>query len=212
MKLIQKFLTGPIATVAMIALCQQMTHTSGYAAGGNGGGGGSKSTAPKVVTPIDDKGGTVVKGGGGNGGGGNGGGSKGGGGGGKKSTTPAPAPTPEAAPATTPIMAATLTYAAVGPINDVLPVCTGSYQIDPYYPTLLDLTVNVHVSSLNVADGTVLYIDVVGTAPLYPYTSNAIIIAGGSGSCSEKLFIIPGDSVAGVLIKDSLGNVIFAGN
>ena len=146
-----------------------------------------------------------------NSGGGSGGGKNGG-----SSTpapTPAPTPTPTPTPAPTPVTTATLTFSAAGLVNGVLPVCTGDYRIDPYYPTLLDMTLNVSVSSLNVPDGTLVYINVVGAGgTLYPYTSNAIIVVGGAGVCSEKVFVTLGASVAGVIVSDSLGNAIFAGN
>ena len=106
-----------------------------------------------------------------------------------------------------------ITFAASGLVNGVLPVCTGNFVIDPYYPALLDMTVNVDVSSMNVPDGTVLYISVVGTGgTLYPYTSNAITIIGGSGICTEKVFVTLGAGLAGVVISDSFGNPVFAGN
>jgi hypothetical protein len=92
-------------------------------------------------------------------------------------------------------------------------VCAGDFQIDPYYPTLLDMTVNVHVSSMNVPDGTVLYINVVGTGgTLYPYTSNAILVTAGAGSCSEKVFVTLGAGLAGVVVTDASGAIVFAGN
>lgn len=133
------------------------------------------------------------------------------GGGGKNggSTAPAPAPTPAPAPA---ISAGPITFTPAGPVNGVLPVCTGDFRIDPYYPTLLDMTLNVSVSSLNVPDGTVLYVNVVGTGgTLYPYTSNAIVITGGAGVCSEKVFVTLGAGLAGVVITDAAGTPIFAG-
>ena len=79
----------------------------------------------------------------------------GGGGGGGRSTTPTPP-----APA---LSAGPITFSAAGQVNGSTPVCTGDYRIGAYYPTLLDMTVNVYVSSLNVPDGTVLYVNSVGT-------------------------------------------------
>lgn len=138
--------------------------------------------------------------------------SGGGGGGGKKggSTTPAPAPAP--APNPQPLVVAPLTFTASVSVNYVVPVCTGSYRIDPYYPTLSLFTVDVQTSSVNVADGSLLYITVEGLGgTLYPFTSNAILIAGGSGSCSFSEYITPGTTIQTVTISDSLGNVIFVG-
>jgi hypothetical protein len=141
------------------------------------------------------------------------GGSGGGGTGGGKSTTPAPAPTPTPVPTQPALAAGTITFTASGPVNGVLPVCTGDFNILPYYPTLLDMTVNVSVSSMNVPDGTVLYVNLAGAnGTLYPYSSNMIVITGGSGSCSEKAFVTLGGGLAGVIITDASGNPVFAGN
>lgn len=136
------------------------------------------------------------------------------GGGGKKSTpAPTPTPAPAPAPAPTPITAGPITFAAAGLVNGVLPVCTGDFVVDPYYPTLLDMTLNVKVSSLNVPDGTILYINVVGVGgTLYPYTSNMVTILGGTGACTERVFVTLGASLAGVVITDANGGALFAGN
>ena len=133
--------------------------------------------------------------------------------GGGSSATPAPTPAPAPAPTLPPIAVGPITFTPSGPVNGSTPACSGGYQIDPYYPTLLDMVVNVNVSSMNVSDGTVLYINVVGTGgTLYPWTSNAIVITGGTGTCSEHIFVTLGGSLAGVIITDSLGSPIFAGN
>jgi hypothetical protein len=142
-------------------------------------------------------------------------GGSGGGGGGGKSSTPVPTPTPAPAPAPAPaISSGPITFTASGLVNGVVPVCTGDFNISPYYPTLLDMTVNVNVSSLNVPDGTVLYVNLVGSAggTLYPYGSNTIIVTGGSGVCSEKAFVTLGGGLAGVIITDASGAPVFAGN
>ena len=141
--------------------------------------------------------------------------SAGGGGGGSKSTTPVPAPTPvpTPAPVAPALSAGPLTFSASGLVNGVVPVCTGDFRVGAYYPTLLDMTVNVNVSSLNVPDGSVLYVNVVGVGgTLYPYTSNAIVVTGGAGICSEKVFVTLGASLSGVIITDASGAIIFAGN
>ena len=124
------------------------------------------------------------------------------------STTPTPTPAPVPAIAVGPI-----TFAPSAPVGGVVPNCSGDFRIDPYYPTLLDMTVNISVSSLNVPDGTLLYVNVVGTGgTLYPYTSNAIVIAGGAGLCSEKVFVTLGAGLAGVVITDDTGAVVFTSN
>ena len=169
-------------------------------------GGSSSSSTTTVVTPIADKGGLVKSGGGGTTAGG-----------GKSSTpSPTPSPSPAPAPAPSPVLPAptpltTVNYIAAGPINGVDPICTGSYQIDQYYPTLMDMTVNVQVSSMNIPDGTVLYVHVVGSGTLYPYLGTSFTVTGGSGSCMEKLFSFPGDTLVGVVITDASGTAIFAG-
>ena len=127
----------------------------------------------------------------------------GGGGGGGKSTTPAPAPAPA-------LSAGPITFLSSGSVSGT---CTGDYRIGAYYPTLLDMSINVSVSSLNVPDGTLLYVRAIGTAgTMYPYTSNVITVSGGAGICTEKLFVGVGVGLAGVTITDASGNILFAGN
>jgi hypothetical protein len=129
-----------------------------------------------------------------------------GGGGGGKSTTTTPTPPPPA------LASGPITFAASGPVNGTTPVCTGDYSIQAYYPTLLDMSVNVSVSSLNVPDGTVLYVNTVNTGYSYPYSLNSFVITGGTGLCTEKLFVGVGVGLAGVTITDASGTIIFAGN
>ena len=135
-------------------------------------------------------------------------------GGGGKSSAPTPAPTPAPAPAPTPVLSSgPVTFTPAGPVNGGTPVCTGDYRIGAYYPTLLDMTVNVSVSSLNVPDGTVLYVRAIGTVgTFYPYTSNSMVVTAGSALCSEKIFVGVGVGLAGVTITDASGAIIFAGN
>jgi hypothetical protein len=128
----------------------------------------------------------------------------GGGGGGGKSTTPTPPPPV--------LMSGPITFTAAGPVNGSTPVCTGDYRIQAYYPTLLDMSVNVSVSALDVPDGTVLYVNTVNTGYSYPYSANTIVITGGAGICTEKLFVGVGVGLAGVTITDASGNILFAGN
>jgi hypothetical protein len=154
--------------------------------------GGKSTTTPDTSTSVSSK---PAAGGGGSGGGSGGGG---------KSTTPAPAPKP----APTPISSASLTFSASSSGS-----CTGDYSILPYYPTLLDLVVNVNVSSLNVPDGTVLYVNAVGAGgAVYPYMTAPMTVTAGACSSSQHYFIYPGTGVAGVTISDASGNILFAGN
>jgi len=144
----------------------------------------------------------------------NSGGTNSGGGGKSSSTTTTTTTTTTPAPAVTqPIISAPLNFTAAAQVNGVIPQCSGSYHIDPYYPTLSLLTVNVQTSSVNVPDGTMLYVTVNGTGgTLYPFTSNAIVIAGQSGSCSHSEYITPGTTITSVVISDASGAVISAGN
>ncbi|MEO8616768.1 MAG: hypothetical protein ABI600_16620 [Luteolibacter sp.] len=135
----------------------------------------------------------------------------GGGGGGGKSSTPVVAPTP--APAPQAIVTATLNFTAAAQVNGVIPTCTGSYHIDPYYPTLSLMTVDVRTDSVNVPDGTQLYVTVNGTGgTLYPFTSNVILITAQSGTCSHSVYVTPGTTITSVVISDAFGTVISAGN
>jgi hypothetical protein len=69
------------------------------------------------------------------------------------------------------------------------------------------------VDTLNVPDNSYLTVEVVtagGTA--YPFTSNVIAVVGQAGTVSYSIYVTPGTSVAGVVVKDSAGNIDFAGN
>ena len=179
-----KLKSNLLALLAVTVACGFITQQSANA------GGGKSSTTPDTSTAPSNK-------------------PAAGGGGGGRSTTPTPTPTPTPAPV---LSSGPITFAAAGPVYGTTPVCIGDYRIGAYYPTLLDMTVNVSVSSLNVPDGTVLYVNVVGTGLLYPYTSNAIVIIGGAGVCSEKLFVGLNVGLAGVTISDASGAILFAGN
>lgn len=133
--------------------------------------------------------------------GGTGGGS-GGGGGNKPVTKPAPQP----------ILVAPLTFVCAPDASGNMPVCTGSYQIDPYYPTLSLMTVNVHVSSVNVPDGTALYVTVNLVGYGYPASSNIIVTTAQSGSVTLLGYIAPGSVVQSVVVTYVDGNVVAVGN
>ena len=177
-----KLKSNLLALLAVTVACGFVAHQSASAAG-------KTSTTPDTSTSASKK---PVAGGGGGGGG--------------KSTTTIPTPPPPA------LASGPITFAASGPINGTTPVCTGDYRIQAYYPTLLDMSVNVSVSSLNVPDGTVLYVNTVNTGYSYPYTINSFVITGGAGICTEKLFVGVGVGLAGVTITDASGTIIFAGN
>jgi hypothetical protein len=116
------------------------------------------------------------------------------------------------APPPAPFVAVPLTFTPVAQINKVDPVCTGDYHIDPYYPTLSLMTVNVETSSVNAPDGTNLYVSVTGTGgTLYPFTSNVISVTGGVGLVSYNVYVTPGTVITGVAISDVSGHVIATG-
>ncbi|MFO1459216.1 MAG: hypothetical protein U1G08_07375 [Verrucomicrobiota bacterium] len=144
----------------------------------------------------------------------------GGGGGGKKSVsvtptptpTPTPAPAPAPAPAPQPIVVAPLTFTANTTLNGIAPYCTGSYRVDPYYPTLSLMTVSVSVGLAAVPDGTVLLVNVNGTGgTMYPFTSNQIFVTAQSGTCSYSEYLTPGTTILSVVITDLAGNVLLTG-
>lgn len=136
-------------------------------------------------------------------------------GGGKKSVISTPTRAPVVlppAPPPAPFVAVPLTFTSVAAVNGTNPVCTGDYHIDPYYPTLSLMTVNVETTSVNAPDGSTLHVSVTGTGgTLYPFTSNVIYIAGQTGLCSYSVYVTPGTVITGVQISDSTGRVIAAG-
>ena len=137
----------------------------------------------------------------------------GGTGGGKKSVSVTPTPAPAPAPAPQPIVVAPLTFTANATLNGIAPYCTGSYRVDPYYPTLSLMTVSVNVSLAAVPDGTVLLVNVNGTGgTLYPFTSNQILVTAQSGTCNYSEYLTPGTTIQSVVITDLAGNVLLTGN
>ncbi len=142
--------------------------------------------------------------GGAGGGGGTSTGGGGGGGGGNKPTAPKPAPAP--------ILSAALTFTAPVTVNGVVPQATGSYRIDPYYPTLSLMTLNVSGSSINDPDGSLFYVNVTTTNSYYGVGAAAFTITAGAGSATVAAYVVPGTTVTSVTVTDSLGNVILTGN
>jgi hypothetical protein len=129
-------------------------------------------------------------------GGGGSGGKKGGGG----STT------------TQPIVTGTLAFAAQTSSFGASAHCAGSYRIDPYYPTLSLMTVNLQVDSVQVEDGTPLYVyvnTVGGTS--YPFTSNAFVVIGQSGAYAMSIYVAPGSTMSSVMVTDAAGTILFVG-
>jgi hypothetical protein len=116
------------------------------------------------------------------------------------------------APAPTPIVSSNLTFSASGPINGVTPVGAGSYRIDPYYPTLSLMTVQVQASSVDFVDGSFLYVSVLTSNNLYGNSGGSISLLGGAGACTISAYVSPGTTILGVVISDVFGNPILVGN
>lgn len=130
-----------------------------------------------------------------------GGGSRGGGGGGGGGNS-------HSSTATVP--ATSLVFSAASIYNGVAPQCAGTYSISPYYPTLSLITLNIKVSSLNIPDGTTLYVTANG--PSGPVVSGALIITAQTGTYSITTFCAPIPSLQSVTITDLSGAVIFTGH
>lgn len=127
-----------------------------------------------------------------------------GGGGGKSSTTVVTLPPIPSTPVQ-PIVTATLTFSSGIALAAGAPSATGSYRVDPYYPTLSLLTVTVDCSA-GVPNNTPLYLNVTGAGgTLYPFTSNVMNMVGGHGTCTYSVYVTPGTTLTGVVISDAAG-------
>ena len=135
---------------------------------------------------------------GGTGGGAGGGG--GGGGGSKTKVTTVPAPG---------AVVHTLVFAPAVSLYGVIPQCTGTIAVDPYYPSLSRFTLNLSASSLDLPPFTPLNVTVNGTG-LYGGTFGWSF-TGPSNVGSWTTFCVPGVVVTGVVVTDVAGNVIFSG-
>ena len=134
----------------------------------------------------------------------------GGGGGGKKSSTTVTLPSVPTTPVQ-PLVTATLTMTG-SDYNGSTPQCTGSYHIDPYYPTLSLITIDLSASSVSTPDGSPLFVNVTTTGgTTYPYLGTSFNINGGSGSTSAMIYCTPGTVIASVDVVDLLGNIVFTG-
>ena len=140
--------------------------------------------------------------------GGSGGG--GGGGGGKSSTTTTTTTTTTTNPQ--PLVTATLTFTSSASIDGVVPQASGSYRIDPYYPTLSLITVNVSCNSINEADGLPCYVIINTTGGTqYLFTANSFYLLGGAGTVSVQAYCTPGTVITSVDVVDMLGTVLSSG-
>lgn len=140
------------------------------------------------------------------GGAGGGGGTATGGGGKPGTVTPAPKPAPA------PILTAPLTFTAAVTMGGVVPQATGSYRIDPYYPTLSLMTVNVSANSIYEPDGSLFYVTVTTANSYYGIGASTFAITAGAGSATAVGYVLPGATVTSVTVTDSLGNVILIGH
>ncbi len=132
-------------------------------------------------------------------------------GGGKKSTTPTTTLPPIPSTPVQPLVTGTLTMTG-GAYNGSTPACTGTYHIDPYYPTLSLITVDLSASGVSTPDGSPLFITVSGTGTLYPFAGGSLLVNGGSGAGNAQIYCTPGTVITNVTVTDLLGNIVFAGN
>ena len=130
-------------------------------------------------------------------------------GGGKKTTTVTTLPPIPTTPIQ-PLVTGTLTMTG-GVYNGSTPSCTGTYRIDPYYPTLSLITVDLSASGVSGADGSPLYITVNGTGTLYPFLGGSMVVASGSCLGTSQIYCTPGTVITSVTVTDLLGNVVFSG-
>lgn len=134
----------------------------------------------------------------------------GGGGGGKKSTTPVVLPPIPSTPVQ-PLVTGTLTFTASS-YNGTTPNCGGTYRIDPYYPTLSLITVDVSVNSLSTSDGSPLFIVVNGAGgTFYPFLGGSMTVTGGSATGTSQIYCTPGSTITSVSIVDLNGVVVATG-
>lgn len=133
----------------------------------------------------------------------------GGGGGGKKSTSVTLPPVPSTP--VQPLVTGTLTFTASS-YNGTTPTCGGTYRIDPYYPTLSLITVDVSVSSLSTTDGSPLFIVVNGAGgTFYPFLGGSMTVTGGSATGTSQIYCTPGSTITSVSIVDLNGVVVATG-
>jgi hypothetical protein len=139
-----------------------------------------------------------------------GGSTGGGGGGGKTTTTPVTLPPIPSTPVQ-PLVTGTLALTASS-YNGSTPTCSGTYRIDPYYPTLSLITVDVSVSSLSTPDGSPLFIVVNGAGgTFYPFLGGSMSVTGGSATGTSQIYCTPGSTITSVSIVDLTGTVVATG-
>ena len=139
-----------------------------------------------------------------------GGGGSGGGGGGKTGTTTPVTLPPIPSTPVQPVLTGTLTMTG-GVYNGTTPACTGTYRIDPYYPTLSLITVTLSATGISASDGLPLYITVNGTGTLYPFLGGSMTVVGGNASGNSQIYCTPGTTITGVTVMDLAGNIVFSG-
>jgi hypothetical protein len=133
-----------------------------------------------------------------------------GGGGSKTTTAPVTLPPIPTTPIQ-PLVTGTLALTASS-YNGSTPTCGGTYRIDPYYPTLSLITVDVSVSALNAPDGSPLFIAVNGAGgTFYPFLGGSMSVTGGSATGTSQIYCTPGSTITSVSIVDLTGTVVATG-
>jgi hypothetical protein len=83
--------------------------------------------------------------------------------------------------------------------------------VDPYYPTLSFLTVDLSCSNLDESDGSICLVYVT-TNSIYGGASGSFYVAAGTGSATINAYVSLGSVVTGVTVTDLYGQTILTGN
>ena len=114
---------------------------------------------------------------------------------------------------TTPIQPlVTGTLAMTGSLyNGTTVQCTGTYRIDPYYPTLSLATVDLSLSSVSGSDGAPMFVTVGIAGTAYPFLGGSFVIVGTGGTAHTQVYVSPGSTITGVTVMDLTGNIVASG-
>ena len=102
-------------------------------------------------------------------------------------------------------------FTPASPVNGIVPLGTGYYSVDPYYPTLSRFNVNLDYSSLNEPYGTLLYVTVTFSGYAYG-NSGTISVIAQTGNFKLSGFCTPGVVATSVVVKDAAGKIVFSGH